>query len=307
VSAGWVAGTVRARAMARRRLGVAGARELASSPSLAEALAGLSATPYGQNVRADHTLAQAQRAVGETLLWNLRVFAGWLPRGGGDQLRVLGGWFELANVDELLRGMGGQDAFPLYRLGSLATVGSRLAAATSPTELRAVLATSPWGDPGGETPHAVATALRLSWAERVAAAVPPARPWALAGGALLVARELYVAGRRLPDGATSIARRLLGAGATGAGTLTEFSSALPREARTALAGTDDPGQLWRAESRWWATVSSDAAALLRRPQFGLEPVVGAVAAAAVDAWRLCAALECAARGGRDLEAFDAVA
>ena len=54
-------------------------------------------------------------------------------------------------------------------------------------------------------------------------------------------------------------------------------------------------------------MSSDAAALLRRPQFGMEPVVGAVAAAAVDAWRLCAALECAARGGRDLEAFDAVA
>ncbi|MGZ4606150.1 MAG: hypothetical protein ACXVXV_08430 [Blastococcus sp.] len=70
---------------------------------------------------------------------------------------------------------------------------------------------------------------------------------------------------------------------------------------------EDPRSLWRAEARWWTRLDSDAAALLRRPRFTVDPVVGAVAAAAVDAWRVCAALECAARGGGDLEVFDAVA
>ena len=307
MTAGWVAGSVRARAMSRRRLGAAGARDLAASPSLADALATLQATPYGHDVRSGQNLAEAQRAVAETLLWDVRVFAGWLPRAGGDQLRVLAGWFEVADVDEILRGMSGLDAAPRFRLGSLATAGNRLTVAVSPAQLRAVLATSPWGDPGGDTPHEIGTSLRLSWAERVAAAVPPARPWARAGAALLIARDLFVADRPLPAAAAASARRLLGAAAGQARLLPAFVGALPREARAAFAGVDDPADLWRAEARWWTSVEADAFALLRRPAFGPEPVIGTVVAAAVDAWRVCAALECAARGGQVLEVFDAVA
>jgi hypothetical protein len=292
--------------MARRRLGLAGARELAASPSLPDALLALTATPYGRDVAAGQSLAGAQRAVADTLLWNLRVLAGWLPRTGGDRLRVLAGWFEIANVDEVLRTLTGRPGEPPFRLGSLATVAPRLAGVTSPAELRRVLATSPWGDPGGETERDVGPALRLAWAERVASAVPPARDWAVAGAALLVARELFVGGRILGGAAAAAARRLLGPGVPEAGSLAELSAAVPRSGRAALAGVPDPTSLWRAEARWWERVDAGAAALLRRPGFSLDPVMGAVGAAAVDAWRVRAALECAARGG-SREAFDVVA
>lgn len=307
MSAGWVAATVRARAMAYRRIGAAGARALAAAPTLADALATLSASPYGHDVTVGQTLGDAQRAVSDSLLWNLRVLAGWLPPDGGQRLRVLAGWFEVAGVEDLLRGMSGRASAPPYRMGTLATAAPRLAAAGSPAELRGVLAASPWGDPGGETPGEVVPALRLAWAERVAAAVPPARPWALAGSALFVARELFVAGRRLPEVAEASARRLLGPGVSTVTSLAEFATRLPRPAREAIAGVEDPQSLWRAEARWWSRLDYDAAALLRRPRFTLDPVIGAVGAAAVDAWRVCAALECAVRGGAPLEVFDAVA
>jgi hypothetical protein len=309
VSAGWVAGTVRARAMTRRRLGPGGAHALARSESLPDALAVLAASPYGHDVGVGMTLDEAQHAVARTLLWNLRVFAGWLPREGGDRLRVLAGWFEVANTDELLRAMAGLPAAPLFRLGSLGTVAARLPGAGTPAALRRVLATSAWGDPGGETPAVVAPAMRLAWAERVAGAVEPARPWALGGAALLVARELFVGGRMLPDAAATTARRLLGEPALTATTPAGFAAALPGEARWALAGVPEPDELWRAEARWWARVDADSARLLRRPRFGPDAAVGTVGAAAVDAWRVSAALECAARGGgpATLEVFDAVA
>ncbi|MGZ4538477.1 MAG: hypothetical protein ACXVXS_05130 [Blastococcus sp.] len=307
MTARWVAGTVRARAMAHRRIGAGGARAVAASPSLEDALATVNASPYGHAVTAGQSLAEAQRAVADTLLWNLRVFAGWLPPDGAQQLRVLAGWFEIVDVEELLRGMAGRPAAAPFRVGALATAAPRLAAAGSPAELRRVLAASPWGDPGGEAPADVVPALRLAWAERVAAGVPAARPWALAGAALFVARELFVAGRRLPAVAEASAGRLLGPAATTATSPAGLAAVLPRAAREAVAGVEDPRSLWRAEARWWTRLDSDAAALLRRPRFTVDPVVGAVAAAAVDAWRVCAALECAARGGGDLEVFDAVA
>ena len=127
------------------------------------------------------------------------------------------------------------------------------------------------------------------------------------GRALLVARIQFLADRSLPDAALASTRRLLGAAAAQARSLPEFVGALPRDARLAFAGVDRPDDLWRAEARWWSRVESDAAALLRRPRFGPEPVIGTVVTAAVDAWRVIAALECAARGGRALEDFDAVA
>ena len=95
MSTSWVAGTVRATALARRRLGAAGARELAASPGLSEALTSLARTPYGHDIRVTHTLAEAQHAIGATLLWHLRVLSGWLPRGGAEAVRLLAGGFEV--------------------------------------------------------------------------------------------------------------------------------------------------------------------------------------------------------------------
>ncbi|MFI5079696.1 MAG: hypothetical protein ACHQCE_01390, partial [Streptosporangiales bacterium] len=79
MSTGWVAGSVRARALARRRLGAAAARQLAASGSLADALRVLAATHYGREDLGGQTLAGAQHAVARTVLWDLRVLAGWLP------------------------------------------------------------------------------------------------------------------------------------------------------------------------------------------------------------------------------------
>ena len=307
MTAGWVAGAVRARAMSRRRLGAAGARTLAGCATLDEALATLAATPYGHDVAPGLDLAQAQRAVADTLLWNLRVFAGWLPRAGGDRLRVLSAWFEIAAVEDLLRRLAGEPAEPPFRMGGLGPVARRLDDVRTPAELRRVLAASPWGDPGGESPWDVLPAMQLAWAERVAASVPPARDWAVAGAALLLARVRFLGGRRLGDPAEASSRRLLGTRTTDAGSLAELSAAVPRAGREALAGVTGPESLWRAEARWWQRLEIDARELMRRPRFSLDPVVGTLGAAAVDAWRVRAALECAARGGQGLEVFDAIA
>ncbi len=79
MSGGWVAGSVRARALARRRLGADAARELAACGSLAEALQALAATPYGRESQPGLTLAEAQHGIAAAILWDLRVLAGWLP------------------------------------------------------------------------------------------------------------------------------------------------------------------------------------------------------------------------------------
>lgn len=296
MTARWVAGGVRARAMARRRLGTTGVRALAGHRSLADALAALSGPPYGRQLRPDLTLAQAQRAVGDTLLWNVRVLAGWLPASGAEQLRVLAGWFEIANVDEQLRRLRGEPADQPYRLGRLATAWPRLAATTSAAEVRGVLSTSAWRDPGGDTPRLIATGMRLAWARRVVATVTPAAGWATAATALLVARERFIARRRLPDSLAATAAVLLGPAAVLAGSLADFGRALPAPARWVMAGVRAPADLWLAETAWWGRVHADGAALLAGARFGPDLVLGSCALLSADAWRVGAVLELVARG-----------
>ena len=86
---GWVAGSVRARHMLARRVGRGPAFALAASPSLDAALAMLSGSAYGRFVRPDMDLAAAQRAVAETVLWNVRVISGWTPPGALEPVRAL--------------------------------------------------------------------------------------------------------------------------------------------------------------------------------------------------------------------------
>jgi hypothetical protein len=308
VAARWVAGTVRARALARRRLGRGAARSLATSGSLADAVDALAVSPYGHDVRVGQPLAAAQRAVGATLLWHLRVLAGWLPATGAEAMRVLAGWFEVANVDELLRDLAGSGSrTPPYRLGRLATAWPRLSQAASPAAVREVLATSAWGDPGGDTPRLIGLGMRVTWAARVAEVSEEARGWAAGGMALLLARERFAAGRPLPAQTMAPASGLLGLDWAEAGSLREAADQLARAGRWALAGISDPADLWQAEGSWWARVERDGFALLRRPQFALDAALGSVAVLAADAWRVSGALEVAARAGSGVEVFDALA
>lgn len=304
---GWVAGTVRARALARRRLGAVAVRGLAASPTLTEALETLTGTPYGHDVQPGQTLAQAQHATSETLVWNLRVLAGWLPLAGVNALRAVASWFETLNVQAHLAELDGAPAVPPYRLGALATAWPRLAATTSPSAVRAVLASSPWGDPGTEQPAGIALALRTIAGRRVVSALPEAAGWVTGAAALQLARERLVVGRPPAGPAASDLRALLGTAALDATTWAELVDALPRDGRRALERVDDPDQLWRAELGWWQVVEGDAFRLLRRAGAGRPVVCGAVALLAVDAWRVAAALELAARGGRPMRVFDDVA
>lgn len=305
MTAAWVAGSVRAEAMARRRYGAGAARSLAASPSLTQALEKLSATPYGHDVRADQSLAEAQRAVAATVLWHFRVLAGWAPWEGTQTLRLLAGGFEIANVDELVRSFRrGSDA-ATYRLGALATAWPRLARATSVAQVRGLLATSPWGDPGQDSAWAIQVGMKLAWAHRCAAEVPSA--WGFGAAALLVARERYAADRQLPDPSQLLAQALLGGQAMAAASFSTYAAALPRDAAWALEGVGDPTGLWLAEAAWWRRVESDGFRLLHGGRFAPSRLLGAAAVLAVDAWRVRAALEVAARGGTALEVFDAVA
>ncbi|MGW6542067.1 V-type ATPase subunit [Streptomyces massasporeus] len=311
MGAGWVAGVTRARALRTRCLGAEGIREVAASPTLEDALRYLAATPYRHDVGPGASPAEAQRAVSATLLWHLRVLAGWQPATGADAIRALASGFEISNAQHHLRPFSADKGrtpsarapdvdtrrLPPYRLGALATAWTRLAATRTPSELRAVLAASVWGDPGDDSPAAVATGMRVSAALRLAAAVPDAAHWAAARLALLFAREVFVVGRRFPDVSVRRAARLLGPRAVEARSYADFRQALPATARWLLDGVDEAQDLWRAEAEWWNAVERDGRALLRRSRIGPQPVVGAVALLSVDAWRTRGALELAARGG----------
>lgn len=292
MSLAWVAGSVRAGLLASRRVGRAQARALAGSGSLAAALRELAGSPYGRELEGARSLEEAQRAVAATLLWNLRVLAGWLPPTGDEQLRALAAWFEIANVQDRLAYLAGEPYRPPFDLGGLATAWPALARTGSSEAVRAVLAESRWGDPGSAEPAAVANAMRAAWTTRLLVAVPDAAGWASAAAALTRARN----GARLD----------LGVAPSGAA-LAELASPLPAALDWVLAGIDTGDDLWLAEARWWSRVEAEAARLAAGRRQGPSTVVGAVGLLAADAWRVRAALAASALGPDGGEAFDAIA
>lgn len=302
----WVAASVRARLIASHGIGRDRSLEIARQPSLAAAEAALAGSAYGDAVRPGADLAEAQRAVASTALWQLRVLAGWLPPGAALRARILAAWFEIANVDERLAELAGMPSRPQFDLGSLGSVSRRIGSAGSASDVRAALAASEWGDPGSDEPAAIARAMRLAWARRALDALPATAPWALGAVALMLARDL--AAGHLPQGAVS---RLpeLGAGVTGAPDIPELARRLSPPAAWALAGVADADGLWIADVRWWRRVEDDARALLARGSDGISALTGAAALVALDARRVSAALASAARGGPPsaLELLDAVA
>jgi hypothetical protein len=295
MTAGWVAGTVRAKAMARRVLGAEAARQVAASRSLPQAQRMLQSTRYRDAAETGLSLAMAQHAVAATILWDLRVLAGWLPRDGVSLLRLLAGWFEIANVDELLQAQAGLPAGPEFDLGALATAWPRLSEARSTAELRRALAASAWGDPGGDTSKDIRLAMRARWAARVAVSGDRARTWATAAAAMLRSAA--------PTAPVTAAT----AGRSGADRRPSAMARLTSRGRPPASGpADQAAQPWEAEAGWWRRVESDARVLLRSAATDSGPVLGAIAVMAADARRVRAALASAARGGQALEAYDAL-
>jgi hypothetical protein len=320
MSSSWVAGVVRAKALARRRLGAAGARAVAKSPGLGSALAALASSPYGHDVRPDQSLGAAQHAVAASLLWNMRVLTGWLPRGRVDVVRLVAAGYEVANLDEHLWMLQhplvprSEPTNPLYSLGTLETSWSRLSSTTGLNGIAQVLETSRWQLRGCRTPREFHLGIRLAWADAVVAGVPEAASWARAAAALLVLKEVILEGRRLSEPLALRASYVLGPGFVGALAgrppgLAGLRDGLPSGARWVLDDLDQGQDLWHGEAAWWRRVERDGFALLRGSGYDRRPVVGALAVLAVDVWRIRAALETAARGGAGstLEAFDGVA
>ena len=314
MSTSWVAGVVRAKALAERRLGAGAARALATSPGLAEAVTVLHHTPYGHDVRPGMSLGEAQHAVGASLLWNMRVLAGWLPRGGADVIRLLAAGFEMANLDEHLARLAGEPAESTYSLGTLDTAWARLSSTTTLAGVAAVLGSASWRLGDVATQRDLRVGIRLAWADAVVAGVPAAAAWATSAAALLVLREVALDGQRLTPPLARRASYVLGRAfvdeaSRGQRDVSALRVLLRSDTRSVLEDVDRVEDLWRAEASWWQRVEHDGFGLLRGSSYDQRPVVGAVAVLAVDAWRTRAALEVAARGGTGsaLEAFDVVA
>jgi len=307
MSARWIAGAVRARALAERRAGPERARSVAAADGLSAALRELSGSAYGRRLHQGLDLAAAEYAVDQTLLWNLRVLAGWLPYRGVAMLRDLSCGFEAADILGRMRELGGEPAGPPYELGALALVWPAARQATSAARIRRELAFSPWGDPGSDSPADLAVFLRLSGSVRLSRTDPAAERWAAADAALTVGREVFVADRPLGPAARRTAAKLLGPAAAAAGSWEEFVARLPRSASWVLAGIASPDSLWLAEANWRRKTEADALELLRRSGLAPGAALGAAMALSADAWRIRAALEAAARGGRPSEVFDVVA
>lgn len=293
---GWVAGVTRARLLLSRAIGAQHARTVAGSRSLGEGLAALTGSAYGERVHAGEGLASAERAVAETLLWHLRILAGWLPAAGAGLVRALAGGLELQNIDARLAALAsdGHEPAPLT-LGGLATAWPGIEPARSLDEVVDAVAASAWGHMPASSPAELALGLRVAWAHRVLQAAPGAADWVAGAGALLVARERLLAG---DSGHAEQLGRLPGIGerALGADSLRELRAALPAGASWALAGVNAPAELWRAELEWWSRVERDAQSMLRGGN-DEEVVLGAVALLALDARRTIWALESAAHGG----------
>ena len=134
----------------------------------------------------------------------------------------------------------------VFDLGGLGVAWRRVRAARSPADIRAILATSAWGDPGTVVPADMLAWLRLRWAERIAADVPGALRWAAGLFAVLGATTRFgdagqTALPRWPTGPT-------GADWLRARSIADMKARLPRIAAWPLEGVTGSADLWRAEA-----------------------------------------------------------
>ena len=282
---GWIAGGVRARLLLEHRAGAETARELGRSPSLPRALEVLAGTPYAPAAGAGQRLEDAQRAVAASVAFSCRVLAAWLPRDAAVGIRAMASWFELANIE---------DRSPTSRVGSCDPRSSWACSRRSGTRrLRPGAWTSCagcWAVRSGAT-RAATSRRRSSCALRVVvgeAGRERRRPQPAPGR---TGRSRSCSPRRCSSRAGSSTRRSrVGWGSTRPGAtrrrIPALRERLPGRAAWALAGVDEPSELWRAEPTWWRRVGSDAESMTRRRLDDPGVVLGAVALLALDAVRV---------------------
>ena len=140
--------------------------------------------------------------------------------------------------------------------------------------------------------------MRVSWAARVAALPDPAPSWAAAAAALLLAGEKFAADASFPISPVPRSPPSSAARHCGQRRLTIWRGGC-RPARGGCCRRV-PIRVTCGRRRLAGGPGSSgmASALLASSGFAAEPVLGAAAVLAVDAWRLRAALEMAARGGQ---------
>jgi hypothetical protein len=265
----------------------------------------LAASPYSAGLRPNMQVSDVQRQVAATLLWNLRLIAGWVPPGGARMVQALAAWFEIANIEERLAYLAGEAHESPFELGRLAVAWPAVAAATTTVDIQLALAGSAWRSPPSSDANSIVMWLRFRWAEWVAVAVPQAATWAASASTLLAARAMFAEPGSLaampthPYGLPPSWRE--------AGSLAQLRAMTPRQTAWVLDGIPHVSELWRAEAAWWSRVRRDASEALVRSRFGADAVVAAVALLAHDAWITRAAVAAAARGSTGRSAFDAVA
>jgi hypothetical protein len=227
-------------------------------------------------------LLSAQRAVAATLLWHLRILAGWCPPLGAAPVRVLAAGYEISNVIDHLGGLTGRVVPPPFAMGSLSMAWPMVAQSRNPAEVRTALAHSVWGDPGSEQLADVRAAMQFTWAARVADDLPAAASIARDAATLILARSRATGAEdHLGSGARRAVDRLVGL-----------------RQRQSISRIPD---LAAEEERWWRRLEQTSAHLAARSRPDATSAIGVVGLLATDAWRTRAALAVAAAGGGDLE------
>lgn len=285
MSAGWIAGAVRGRELARHRLGSTGVENLAARRGIEEALTMLAGTTYERAARAGPDLETVQHAVGAQALWHLRILAGWVPPGGVRAIGALAGWFEIANLEDLAVTVSTAETGPVsppYDLGLLSVTWRGVRNASTLTEVREKLAPTGWGDPGGDSVEALLVGLRMSWAGLLRRVVAERREWGMGLAALVLAQSRFLPNS---DDRTTFPRHVQGLGDRWQSTtdLEEFIAALPPVAGWIFSTVHRSEELWQAEETWWKRLADDGADLLRAQQLSRQTVVGSAAVIIADA------------------------
>lgn len=283
MSAGWIAGDVRARALVAAE-GTDVASSVAATPGFAPAVAILGQTRWIRDIDSATSVEAAQRAVFATLIWQLRVLSGWLPSEGVEVIRSCVAWFEITNIEDRLAYFAGAPAAVPYELGRLGVISASLSGTSGAEDIRRLMRASAWGDPGSEAAYAIRMWLRHRWHRRARDASPELRIWADAAAWLFALRERM-------------------AGRAGADVIASVPPSLPSSWRWVTAATWSADELWRAEERWWAQMRQEGLQALREPVGGRGPALGAVITLAASARRIATAFEIAAGvGGGELDA-----
>lgn len=307
MTAGWVAPVTRGRALLDRTVGAAGARAIAAAPTWDEARAALATTAYGRELPADADRVVARRSASSATVWQFRVLAGWLPPGATSLARLAVAPIEIGNIEGHVARLHGADDRRPVTLGPLAVVWPRISMASSDTDVRATLARSTWGDPGGSDEVSIALGLRIAWARRALRAGSIARPWAMGGLALLAARERLVFEREVNAVAARELDRLLPSSWRSATSVADLAGRLPDSASWVLADVVAPADLWRAELALLRRVVVDATPVAASGRYGPDTVLAIGALLLVDLWRVTAAIEAMGSPSGGAEVFDAVA